>query len=202
MSDRNLMFISLIFLFFIFSCKNSEKSNENNDETVLDTSEFDFEISDNSAKDDEQAKTNFHTDEKCIIFFMPTESEIVEINKHYGDQSYFDFIQLFSNFKALAVSTRKIVKEKGIFSDLTTSNIIEIETKNGLFIYNRKSTDNIVGQIFYNGQDEPEIKFGLMKNKELTKFIKTYFNVSDYENTEIDSIEQNSNNDEDADAGV
>jgi hypothetical protein len=183
-------------LFFILSvsiliaCKNSSnvETDENKEDTVslsVDSNIFSNESTEIISNE------KIHISEKCIIFFMPTESEIADLIDHYGEYSQYDFIQLFSNFKTLAISTRKTVKVKGIFSDLTTSENIEIETTTGLFVFNRKSTDDLVGQIFYNGLDKPEVKFGVLKNKDLTAFIKSYFSVKDYENTELDSIESN-----------
>jgi len=189
------VYLIAIFFIFLFGCKNNSSENSENIAIQLDSVNATDEINaDNSeisviqASEDEKLSV----DKKCVIFFMPTDKEINKIYEKYGQSSRYDLQEIFTKFKSFAVSSRKILKDENIYSDLTTAYFIEIKTTTQVKIVNRKETSDLVGQIFYNGKDEPIIKYGLMKNKDFALIVKDYFKLDNYKNAEVDSAE-NSN---------
>jgi len=188
----NKIFLLVFVVILLFGCKNNS-SNESDLEESKDTAVIEesstnigtIEIEVAQAEENEKLTVA----EKSVIFFMLTDKEIKSVIEHYGEYSRYDLEELFRNFKTFAVSSRKVLKDKNINSELTTAYFIELKSSTETILVNRKETSNLIGQIFFDGKNQPVIKYGLMKNKDFTEVVSTYFNVDDYENKEVDSIE-------------
>ncbi len=119
-------------------------------------------------------------DSPSVIFFMPDYKERSEIIRFYGTYNQFDFEQIFSNFRRLALDASQALVKQHIKSYLTFASQFDIKTDSGYIHFDRKAQNEIVGFIIADGHKAPLIKFGVYKYLELEKLIKDYFNITNF----------------------
>ena len=128
----------------------------------------------------EMEKKTILIDKPSVIFFMPNYKERQQLIRFYGEYNRFNFEQIFSNFRRLALDAGKALKKYNIKSYLTYAWKFDIKTDTGIVHFDRKQQKEILGFIIADGHKPPITAFGVYKYIDLEKLIQDYFNLKDF----------------------
>ena len=167
----------LLPLLVLAACKHKQK--KESIDTLVDTMQIKTTDTELTKGVDLTHKT-VKIDSPSVIFFMPDYKERTEIIRFYGTYNQFDFEQIFSNFRRLALDASQALTRQHIKSYLTFSSQFDIKTDSGYIHFDRKAQHEIVGFIIADGHKAPLIKFGVYKYIDLENLIKDYFNIKDF----------------------
>jgi len=170
------LILSFVFyLFHISACSFSSKT----DEQTLDKNNKPnsvIEVDPTFKSTDESNNKVFQVSGKFVVFFMIPAKEIDILKMQSGTNTSWEYDAIFNNFKLIAAAIKPTLLKKGINSDITTIQKIEIKLDNGKkVLFDRSAADQIVGVILTDGKSTPRIEFGVFKAKDLSDAIMDFF---------------------------
>lgn len=166
----------LIILSLVYAC-GSPESEVNEEVFSLETDSTDLEIF-------EQPETETVNDQvinlekRTVVFFMISKREIKELIHDMGETYRWETEALFNNFNNQAKAFQTILKKHSIRCIISEQKVYHIKLNNDSVIkFNRIEKDQIIGQIFSDGEQQPVIEFGMYTNGELAKMLEKFYKI-------------------------
>jgi len=180
----------VIFITFLLSCSSSDDSVE--DDLIKLKSQKTNEI-DVVYKRKLSLKQPFSDTikEKTLIFFRYNKEEYTKLVKDVGDAARYEFENLFRQFRQQAQSMKSGIRKKDIrYKYSSAQNFVFILAGGDTAIYDRKKSEMIMGQIFFDGKRPPVVIDGILPKRALKDSIQDIFKVSPIEEVLPDTIQK------------
>ncbi len=175
---KKIIILSAAIILVLSSCKHEKKDNQLiNLVDTLKVKTVDTQL----VHSIEMEQKTVVIDTPSVVFFMPNYKERQQIIRFYGEYNRFNFEQIFSNFRRLALDAEKALTKYHIKSYLTYSWKFDIKTDTGYVHFDRKQQKEIIGFIIADGHKPPIMGFGVYKYIDLQKLIQDYFQLKDFQ---------------------
>ncbi|MBN2890619.1 MAG: hypothetical protein JXL97_02015 [Bacteroidales bacterium] len=177
MKNRSVHFFLIIVVFlFVASCGREDNAKNNIDSLKIEL--IDTSIVNNNLGD-EYDKTRVVSDTQ-ILFFMPSPKEKQELIKFYGTYNQYELQVVFSNFSNLSKNVKSALSQYGIKVEVTYATKFIFPMKDDTLVYDLKIENQIMGYVLADGVNNPLIKSGVQKTKDVSNDIRNYFNISNF----------------------
>ena len=113
---------------------------------------------------------------RIVVFFEPSQADFDSLAK--DDGAWID--EVLSDFQYSAEKVLPFLKERGIRSDVTSADFIEIAWSNQTFRFDRHKGDQGVGMIMSDGIHMPLFLYGVHTDDGLKEEFVKYFRIKSY----------------------
>lgn len=175
MSSR-LLYRFLFLALVLLSCAKEEKKSirKQAEEMALDEPVYE-------QKELEEADKLFVVEDKAVIFFVLSNSEIKKLYRELGGSYRYETDYLFNSFNQQAKAFQKVLAKHNIHSEIAYNKRFLIKLKNGQTVrFNRIREDQIMGEIISDGVQDPIIEYGMYTKKDLVNLIKRYYRIKNF----------------------
>ncbi len=178
MKQYTLIILGIV-LIFISSCKPENTQEGNLDSLKVDISDTSFQDTINGDLTVEnQVRTLLDTQ---ILFFMPAPDERQNIINYYGSYNQYEFQNVFNNFMSLSRTVKNKLTGIDIPVEVTYAKQFVFPLDSDTIVYDLKIEDQIMGYILFDGVNQPLIRNGVQRSRDVTNDIRNYFNLTNFQ---------------------
>jgi len=171
--------LGFVLLIHIASCKQESSQSGNLDSLKVDISDTSFQDTSNIGIDGEdQVRTLLDTQ---ILFFMPAPNERQNIINYYGSYNQYEFQNIFNNFVSLSRTVKTKMTGINIPVEVTYAKQFVFPLDSDTVVYDLKVEDQIMGYILFDGVNQPLIRNGVQRSRDVTNDIRNYFNLTNFQ---------------------
>ncbi len=164
---KKTIFLLIVILIFTSCQKNknykikSESISQQQNNNDIDTTTIDTFLIENGRK---------------VIFFSPSATEKERLTTIYGQNDYWDFQQLFSNFYNFYHRSSAALTKHHIKNILSHSKIFKIKVGKEYQILDLRKNNQIMGFILYDSS-KYKVNYGVYNNKDFITEIRKFYGI-------------------------